>query len=142
MPVREASAVWEGDLKNGKGKLEFGHGLFEGNYSYASRFEEGKGTNPEELIGAAHAGCFSMAFAGVLARGGYVPEKISTRALVSLEKTGEGFTIKEVLLETTAKVPDIEDEAFQKIAADAKASCPVSRALAGTAIRLDARLED
>jgi osmotically inducible protein OsmC len=142
MPVREASAIWEGDLKQGKGKITLASGAFEGAYSFASRFEQGKGTNPEELIGAAHAGCFSMALAHGLAQAGYSPEKISTRARVSLERIGERFKITKIVLETEVKVHNIEENVFQKHAEDAKVNCPVSQALAGTDIKLLARLEE
>jgi osmotically inducible protein OsmC len=141
MPIREASAVWEGDLKRGRGEMKLGSGAFKGAYSFASRFEQGEGTNPEELIGAAHAGCFSMALASGLARAGYTPEKIGTTARVTLEKTEEGFRIKEIQLETKAEVPHIEEDDFQKLAEDAKVNCPVSQALTGTAIKLKARLQ-
>jgi osmotically inducible protein OsmC len=142
MPVREASAIWEGDLKQGKGKITLASGAFEGAYSFASRFEQGKGTNPEELIGAAHAGCFSMALAHGLAQAGYSPEQISTRARVSLERIGERFKITEIVLETEVKVHNIEENVFQKHAEDAKVNCPVSQAMAGTNIKLLARLEE
>ncbi len=142
MPVREASAIWEGDLKQGKGKITLASGAFEGAYSFASRFEQGKGTNPEELIGAAHAGCFSMALAHGLAQAGYSPEQINTRARVSLERIGKRFKITEIVLKTEVKVHNIEENVFQKHAEDAKVNCPVSQAMAGTNIKLLARLEE
>jgi lipoyl-dependent peroxiredoxin len=140
MPTRKANAVWEGDLKGGKGSMKFGSGAFEGAYSFSSRFEEGTGTNPEELIGAAHAGCFSMAFSGALAKAGHTAEKISTEAKVHLEKVGEGFSITKVVLTTNAEVPGIEEKEFQDIAEGAKKNCPVSRALGGVEIELNASL--
>lgn len=141
MPVRKASAVWEGSLKKGKGKVRLGSGAFEGAYSFASRFEAGEGTNPEELIGAAHAGCFSMALAGGLAQAGFSPERIDTRAQVSIEKVGEGFKITGIELHTEAEVPDAEEEVFLQQARKAKDNCPVSKALAGTEIKLQAKLK-
>jgi osmotically inducible protein OsmC len=140
MPVRKANAVWNGDLMKGNGIMEFGSGAFKGNYSFGSRFEEAKGTNPEELIGAAHAGCFSMAFSGALGANGFKPEKVQTEAKVAVEKVGNGFTITTVELSTEARVPDIDNDRFQALAEDAKKNCPVSRALAGVRIRLNAKL--
>ena len=131
MPVRNASAIWEGGLKNGKGKMKFGGGAFEGNYSFASRFEQGPGTNPEELIGAAHAGCFSMALAMILEQAGYIPERISTSARVRIEKSGEGFKITTIELDTEARVPGLDDRTFREKAELAKKGCPVSVALGG-----------
>lgn len=140
MPVRKATARWEGDLKQGNGSMKFGSGAFDGAYSFASRFEEGDGTNPEELIGAAHAGCFSMAFSLTLGKAGFAPESIETRADVHLEKQEGGFGITKIVLNTEGRVPDIEDGEFQKHAADASRNCPVSRALAGVDIELNAKL--
>ena len=140
MPKRKATAVWSGDLKQGSGTMRFGSGAFEGPYSFASRFEEGEGTNPEELIGAAHAGCFSMALAGGIAKKGYSPKQIRTNATVSLEKTEQGFEITEINLDTEAEIPDISENEFLKEAEAAKANCPVSRALAGIEIKLRATL--
>lgn len=140
MPVRTASAHWEGKLRDGKGRVKLGSGAFEGNYSFSSRFEDGKGTNPEELIGAAHAGCFSMALAGVLADAGYPAKRIDTTARVAIEKVGGGFKITEIQLITEADVPGMEEKEFLKHAEGAKVSCPVSKALAATPIKLDARL--
>src|SRR5690606_32954825 len=105
MSVRSASAEWEGNLPQGKGTLRLGSGAFAGNYSFASRFQEGQGTNPEELIGAAHAGCFSMALAHGLAQSGHAPRRISTATKVHLEKVGEGFKITTIELETEGEVP-------------------------------------
>ena len=140
MALRTASAVWEGDLKNGKGKMKLGSGAFEGAYSFASRFESGTGTNPEELIGAAHAGCFSMALSHMLASKGFVPKKVSTQAKVNLEKEGDGFKITSIALQTEADVPGIDEKSFLEHAEAAKKNCPVSQALAGTQINLEAKL--
>lgn len=136
MPQRKANAVWNGNLKSGKGTMKFGSGAFEGKYSFASRFEEGTGTNPEELIGAAHAGCYSMALSNELASSGFTPESVETDATVSLEKG----SITTIHLNVTAKVADIDDEKFQEIAEGAKKNCPVSKALTGVEISLDATL--
>src|SRR6056297_2043489 len=122
MPSRKATAKWKGDLENGSGNTSFGSGAFEGAYSFKSRFEEGDGTNPEELIGAAHAGCFSMALSSDLSKAGYEPERVHTEATVHLED-GEIHLIE---LVTDASVPDIDEEEFQEIAAGAKENCPVS----------------
>jgi osmotically inducible protein OsmC len=140
MAKRTASAVWEGTLKDGKGKVKLGSGAFEGQYSFASRFEEGTGTNPEELIGAAHAGCFSMALAAGLTRAGFTPTRINTNASVSLEKVGEAFKITKIELNTEAEIPNIDEPAFLEQAETAKKNCPVSQALAGTEITLSAKL--
>src|SRR3954471_160784 len=140
MAVRSASAVWEGGLHDGSGKMSVGSGAFEGSYSFRSRFEDGAGTNPEELIGAAHAGCFSMALSGILTKAGHPPQSIQTTAKVHLEKQGEGFAITRIDLDTDAVVPGLDDAAFQGHADAAKNGCPVSKALAGVQIGLTARL--
>jgi lipoyl-dependent peroxiredoxin len=140
MPIRQSSAIWNGNLKEGKGTIKLGSGAFEGQYSFGTRFESGKGTNPEELIAAAHAGCFSMALSAGLGKAGITPDSIQTTAKVNLEKQGEGFAITRIDLVCDAKIPDIEPAVFKKHAEDAKANCPVSKALAGTKISLDARL--
>ena len=140
MPVRGADAVWEGSLQDGKGTMKFGSGAFEGAYSFSSRFEEGTGTNPEELIGAAHAGCFSMALSGALTRAGHPPNRVQTKANVHLDKGDAGFRIARVHLETEADVPGIDEAAFREQAETAKKNCPVSQALASIEITLDARL--
>jgi osmotically inducible protein OsmC len=140
MPVRKAEAVWEGGLMKGKGKMKFGSGAFEGAYSFASRFEEGAGTNPEELIGAAHAGCFSMALSLFLERAGHIPERIHTNAKVHIDKAGDGFRITTIELQTEAKVPGIDEKKFLEQAEAAKKGCPVSQALAGVEIKLNAKL--
>ena len=129
MAKRTASAVWEGNLREGKGKVKLGSGAFEGQYSFSSRFEEGTGTNPEELIGAAHAGCFSMALAAALGKAGHTPERIGTTATVTLEQIDGAWTITTSHLDLDAKVPGIERAQFDAIAADAKVNCPVSRVL-------------
>src|SRR2546430_1841566 len=140
MAKRTANAVWEGTLREGKGRVKLGSGAFEGQYSFASRFEEGAGTNPEELIGAAHAGCFSMALAAGLTKAGHNPTRISTQASVSLEKVGEGFKITTIELNTEGEVPGIDETTFLEQAETAKKNCPVSQALAGTDIKLNATL--
>jgi osmotically inducible protein OsmC len=140
MAKRTASAVWEGTLREGSGRVKLGSGAFEGNYSFSSRFEEGVGTNPEELIGAAHAGCFSMALAAGLTKSGHNPTRISTDASVSLEKVGEGFKITTIELNTEGEVPGIDENTFLEHAETAKKNCPVSQALAGADIKLNARL--
>ena len=140
MPVRKAKAQWEGDLLKGKGSVELGSGAFKGSYSFGSRFEEAKGTNPEELIGAAHAGCFSMAFSAILGKAGFAPKSIATEAKVHIDKIGDGFTITKIELITVGQVPGIDQATFLKHANEAKAGCPVSRALTGVEITLDAKL--
>jgi lipoyl-dependent peroxiredoxin len=140
MPIRKADAVWEGNLKKGKGSMKFGSRAFEGSYSFASRFEQGPGTNPEELIGAAHAGCFSMFLSAVLEMAGFAPERVHTSARVHIDKVGEGFKITTIELETEGKVPGIDEKTFREKAEDAKKGCPVSMALTGVEIRLKASL--
>lgn len=141
MPTRKASAEWNGGLRDGNGSLKLGSGAFEGKYSFASRFEEAGGTNPEELIAAAHAGCFSMALSSALGKAGFQPQRIATDASVKLEKVGEGFGITQIQLTTVASVPGIDEAKFQEIANGAKENCPVSKALKAVEITLDARLE-
>ena len=140
MPTRKSDAVWNGDLKSGNGTVKFGGGAFEGSYTFASRFENGKGTNPEELIGAAHAACYSMALSAALAQSGYSPESVHTRAEVDLEKVDEGFAITTVTLNTEATVPGIDKDTFMEHAEGAKNNCPVSRALGALEIKLNAKL--
>lgn len=140
MATRNGSAVWEGTLREGKGTVKLGSGAFEGPYSFASRFEEGTGTNPEELIGAAHAGCFSMALAAGLSKAGISPKRIATTAKVHLGQVEGGFAITSIELNTTAEVPGIDEKTFLEHAEDAKKNCPVSKALAGTEIKLSAKL--
>ncbi|MGE5252688.1 MAG: OsmC family protein [Planctomycetaceae bacterium] len=138
---RKATAVWQKGLKDGKGTLSTESGvLSNAQYSFGSRFEEGKGTNPEELVGAAHAGCFSMALSGQLGNAGLTAEKIETRATVTMEKTEAGFTVTHVHLDVTAKIPGAGREAFEAAANQAKAGCPISRLL-NAKITMDARLE-
>jgi osmotically inducible protein OsmC len=140
MAVRTANAEWVGALQNGSGKMAFGSGAFEGQFSYKSRFEEGEGTNPEELIGAAHAGCFSMSLANIVATAGHDPQRVETTARVHLEPQDEGPAITRIELVTEAEVPGIEDDEFQQHAQTAKENCPVSKALAGVEISVDAKL--
>ncbi len=140
MPVRRAEAEWRGSLKEGSGQVKLGSGAFEGAYSFGSRFENAKGTNPEELIGAAHAGCFSMALSAGLGRAGFQPKRVHTAAIVHIDKVGEGFEITKIELECEAEVPGIDDSAFHGQANAAKDGCPVSKALKATPITLKARL--
>ena len=140
MPTRKAHARWEGSLKEGKGKVDFGNGLFNGAYSFSSRFEEGTGTNPEELLGAAHAACFAMALSLVLGQAGFKPDYIDATAHVTIKSQDGGFKITQSHLVCEAKVPGIDSASFMRHAEAAKAGCPVSQALAGTEITLDAKL--
>ena len=140
MAIRTANARWDGTLTEGTGTMRTGKGGLEAPYSFKSRFEEGEGSNPEELIGAAHAGCFSMALSGGLTRAGHPPNRVHTTAKVHLEKGDAGFRISTIELETEAEVPGIDDAGFQEAAAAAKAGCPVSQALAAVDIKLNARL--
>ena len=140
MPVRSAEAQWEGSLQDGAGTMRLGSGAFQGRYSFTSRFEDGPGTNPEELIGAAHAGCFSMALSAGLTRAGHVPTRVHTTAKVHIERGDAGFGITRIELQTEAEVPGLDEETFRREAQGAKAGCPVSKALAGTEITLDAKL--
>lgn len=144
MAERSGKARWQGDLNEGTGTVSFGDGAFEGAYSFKSRFEEGDGTNPEELIAAAHAGCFSMALAGILGNAGHEPESIETEAKIRLTPAGGGgFEISRIDLITRATVPGIDADEFAKHAADAKAGCPVSKALGAVReITLDAQLNE
>ncbi len=140
MPVRKASAVWNGTLKDGSGSMKLASGAYEGPYSFGSRFEDAPGTNPEELIGAAHAGCFSMALSAGLGKAGYDATRVETTARVHLEKVGEGFEITKIKLTTEAEVPGIDEATFQEQALGAKENCPVSKVLAAAEIELDAKL--
>ncbi len=138
---RKASAVWQGGLKDGKGTISTESGvLSQTQYSFGTRFENGVGTNPEELIGAAHAGCFTMALSGQLGTANLVAERIATTATVTMEKTEAGFTVTDVHLEVRAKIPGATQEAFQTAANNAKAGCPISRLLKAN-ITMDAKLE-
>ncbi|MDR7522777.1 MAG: OsmC family protein [Armatimonadota bacterium] len=137
MAIRTASAVWNGTLKEGSGRMRLGSGAFDGPFTFASRFEEGPGTNPEELVGAAHAGCFSMYLSALLTKAGYAPTQIRTAARVHL---GEGPRITLIELETEAEVPGVDEKTFLEHVAHAKANCPVSLALTGPEVRVTARL--
>ena len=140
MPARHSTAKWTGGLKDGSGTMKLGGGAWEGSYSFPSRFEDGTGTNPEELLGASHAGCFSMAFGHGLAQAGFTPRRIQTHAKVHLGKVEGGFAITRIDLESEADVPGIDEATFQEQAEAAKKGCPVSKALSGVDIRLQARL--
>ncbi|GCE06817.1 peroxiredoxin [Dictyobacter sp. S3.2.2.5] len=141
MAIRKADAEWNGDLKSGQGKMSLGSGAFEGQYSFRSRMGDGSGgTNPEELIAAAHAGCYSMALSAALAGAGHVPTRVHTTANVHFNPVEGGFAINPIELVTEAVVPGIDEATFQRIAEDAKKNCPVSKALAATDIRLNATL--
>jgi lipoyl-dependent peroxiredoxin len=141
MPKRSASAVWNGSLTEGNGTMRMASGAYEGPYSFQSRFEEGEGTNPEELIAAAHAGCFSMALSGQLGNAGHTPESVETEATVHLDKVEDGFAIKRIELRTRVTAPGVDESAFQEAAEAAKKGCPVSQALAAVeSIELDAQL--
>lgn len=137
MPIRESSAVWKGNLKEGQGSMRLGSGAYEGPFTYLSRFESGQGTNPEELIGAAHAGCFSMYLSLILSQAGHIPTRIDTTAKVHL---GEGPKIILIELSTVGVVPGIDEKTFIEFAEKAKQGCPVSQALASVDMTLNARL--
>lgn len=141
MSVRKANAQWQGDLKSGKGRMAFGSGAWEGQYSFSSRFEEGTGSNPEELIAAAHAGCFSMALSNILAEAGHTPDSVETEAHVHLEVGDDGPAISRIKLVSEAVVPGIEESEFQEHAEAAKKGCPVSKLLTGAEITLEATLK-
>jgi lipoyl-dependent peroxiredoxin len=141
MTIRKAEAVWQGSLREGAGELALESGAFRGPYTFKARFEQGKETNPEELLGAAHAGCFTMALTALLAREKLAPTLIHTTASVHLAQGAGGFTIPKIELVTRAQVPGVTAERFAALAADAKVNCPVSKALAGAEITLDAALE-
>ena len=140
MATRKATAQWNGSLKEGKGSMKLGSGAFEGPFSFGTRFEEAPGTNPEELVGAALAGCFSMALSAGLGKSDFTPDSIETTAAVHLEKVDAGFAITRIELTTRASVPGISDDEFQKIAEATKSGCPVSKALTGSKIDLNATL--
>jgi lipoyl-dependent peroxiredoxin len=141
MPTRKASATWEGPFQGGKGSFKGESGAIDGAYSAGSRFAEEKGSNPEELLAAAHAACFSMAFSLQLDRAGHPPERVKTDAACTIEKVGEGFSITTMKLTTRATVPGIDQAKFQELATAAKEGCPVSRALSAVRVELDAALE-
>ena len=140
MIIRHSEARWTGKVQSGTGTVKLGNGEFEGGYSFESRFQQGAGTNPEELIAAAHAGCFSMALAHALEEEGYDPEHVQTTAAVNIEKLDTGFAIPRIQLDTEAKVSKIDAQTFEKIAEQAKTECPVSKVLAGAEIRLRSKL--
>jgi lipoyl-dependent peroxiredoxin len=140
MATRKAHARWEGSIKEGKGQVDFGNGAFKAPYSFASRFEDGKGTNPEELLGAAHASCFAMALSLMLGNAGFKPDYVDATAQVTISPHDGGFKITKSHLVCEAGVPGIDAAAFTKHAESAKAGCPVSQALAGTTITVEARL--
>src|SRR5437867_11528775 len=138
---RTASAVWQGDLKQGKGTVSTASGVLKSTpYSFGTRFENSPGTNPEELIAAAHAGCFSMALAAGLGKAGFQSQTVTSTADVTLDKVGEGFKITKILLRSQARVPNIDEKQFREIAEKTKSGCPVSQALSATPIELDAKL--
>lgn len=141
MPVRKAEARWEGNLREGKGTVKLGSGSYVGAYSFVSRFEDGTGTNPEELLGAAHAACFSMALSSALGRANFTSERIVTRAEVTIDKVDGKNRITHILLITEAVVPGISLEEFQSIAEATKLGCPVSVALASVSVTLQAILK-
>ncbi len=137
MAIRTASAVWDGTLKEGQGHMKLGSGAFEGRFTFASRFEEGPGTNPEELVGAAHAGCFSMFLSALLTDAGYPPKQIRTSARVHL---GEGPRITLIELDTEAEVPNLDEKTFLENVEKSKKNCPISLAMTGPEVRVTARL--
>jgi lipoyl-dependent peroxiredoxin len=139
MPARKAKATWIGDLKTGNGQMSFG-GRFEQPFSFSTRFENGNGSNPEELIGGALAGCFSMALSAGLGKAGFTPKRIQSEADVYIEQVGEGFKITKIDLRTQAEIPGIESAKFLEIAEATKKGCPVSQALSSTPINLTAKL--
>ena len=140
MPARLGTAVWEGTLKEGKGSMKLGSGAYEGPFSFQSRFEEGTGTNPEELIGAALAGCFSMALSANLEKAGHPATRVDTKANVKLETVEGGPRITTIELQNESAVPGIDEAAFREQAEKTKTGCPVSKALTGTEIKLNAKL--
>ena len=140
MSKNTASAIWKGDLKSGNGKVKLTSMPFEANYTFSSRFETGKGTNPEELVAAAHAACFSMALSNIIAGKGYKPEQVSTVATATLSNPGTGFLITEMELTTEAKVQGIDEKTFLTLANEAKANCPISKTLSSVNIKLMAKL--
>jgi osmotically inducible protein OsmC len=140
MPTRNASATWNGDLKSGNGSFKGSSGALEGKYSFGTRFEGTPGTNPEELVGAAHAACFSMALSAGLGKNGFNPQRVSTTAAVTFEKVGEAFRITKIKLTCEASVPGVDPKKFQEIAIATKTGCPISAALSAVPIELDAKL--
>jgi osmotically inducible protein OsmC len=140
MPIRKSEAEWNGNLIEGQGNIKLGSGAYEGAYTFRSRMENGPGTNPEELIAAAHAGCFSMALSAGLSKGGHTPKRVHTTAAVHFDKVGDGFGITSIDLNTEADVPGIDATTFQQFAEGAKQNCPVSKALSAVPIHLTAVL--
>ena len=140
MPTSTADAQWDGPLKDGSGTMNLASGAFRGDYTFASRFEDGTRTNPEELIAGAAAGCFSMALSGAIGGAGHDVVRVHTTADVTVEKDGPGFTITGVALRTEAEAPGLGDDAFQQLAEDTRQNCPVARLLAGAPITLEAKL--
>lgn len=140
MLARSSKAEWTGSIRDGSGHMVVGKGAYDGAYSFVSRFEDGAGTNPEELIAAAHAGCFSMALSAELGRAGHEPENIQTTAKVSIERGDAGWEFKLIELQTVAKVPGIDEATLKEIGEKAKTGCPVSKALKAVEIRLDIKL--
>ena len=140
MPTRTSSALWEGTLRDGAGTMKVGSGAYEGPFTFVSRFESGPGTNPEELIAAAHAGCFSMALSNILGQAGHPPTSVATSATVHLDRVEGGFGITRIDLDTVGVVPGLDEAQFEEFAQQAKAGCPVSKALAAVEISLTARL--
>ena len=140
MPIRKAEAEWTGKVTDGKGHMKLGSGAFDGPYSFQSRMQDGVGTNPEELIGAAHAGCFSMALSAGLTQAGLTPTRIHTTASVHLDKVGDGWSIPKIDLVTEGEVPGLDQQGFQQYAETAKKNCPVSRLYSGAEITLKATL--
>ncbi|MBD3257752.1 OsmC family peroxiredoxin [candidate division GN15 bacterium] len=138
--TKNAQAHWEGSLKQGKGNMQVGSGSYNSEYEAASRFESGNGTNPEELIGAAHAGCYSMSLAKTLTEAGHEPKRVDTKAAVELEKSGDGFQISTITLTTEAEVPGMDENVFTKLANQARDDCVVSKALKGVTIDLKTNL--
>ena len=142
MPVRSAQAVWEGTSREGKGTVRAEGGGFQGPYSYGSRFEEGAGTNPEELLAAAHAACFSMALSSRLTKAGTPPKRVQARSHVTIEKVEGDWSVTGIRLEVEANVPGASQGDFDRLAEDAKVNCPISRALRAVPITLEARLAE
>lgn len=140
MPTRQSNAEWQGDLKSGHGTMALGSGAWHGQFSFRSRFENGTGTNPEELLAAAHAGCFSMALSNRLAEAGHPPKSVKTTAAVHLDMTAAGPTITKIELRTDANVPDMAEADFRTHAEAARKGCPVSKLFQGAEITLDAKL--
>ena len=138
---RSASAIWRGGLKDGKGTISTQSGILkDAKYSFSTRFENEAGTNPEELVAAAHAGCFSMALSMILGEAGFTPDSIETKAVATIEKTSDGFTVTKIHLTTRAKIPNIDKAKFDELAKKAKEGCPISKLLKAAEITLDAQL--